>query len=200
MATSTLKNMMVWHRMARKFEEDGQWKSLPCRDVPVMAIIKAFHELAGQSGRQRHRSFPVPSYEYEKGRTPAAKEAMARALTSQVPVIQEETAPKNMELPEPLAGNNPSSGTDAASGGMGGGVSVGAGAPSGGGAGSSPLDPASGSSGGAGASGGGDIPEGGDQVDHACVSGAFARFGEMPTRRLGPDAGVQLGTHRVISD
>ena len=72
-----------------------------CRDVPVMEIVKAYRELAGEAGRRPHRAFPVPLYEYEKGRTQAAKEAMAKALTGQVPVVEQEKA-MNVDLP-PLA-------------------------------------------------------------------------------------------------
>ena len=38
-------------------------------DVPVMAILKEFREMAGPRGRQRHRPQPIPRYEYEKHRS-----------------------------------------------------------------------------------------------------------------------------------
>jgi hypothetical protein len=103
MGTRTLRNLMLWHRMARKVEEDGTLSKthLSCRDVPVMEIVKAYRELAGEAGRRPHRAFPVPLYEDEKGRTQAAKEAMAKALTGQVPVVEQDKA-MNVDLP-PLA-------------------------------------------------------------------------------------------------
>jgi hypothetical protein len=66
-----------------------------------MDIVSAFRKLAGESGRRPHRCFPVPVYEYEKGRTQVAKEAIGRALAGQVPVIEKEkVGPSNAELPE----------------------------------------------------------------------------------------------------
>ena len=106
MGTRTLRNLMLWHRMARKVSEDGTLEKahLLCRDVPVMEIIKAFRELAGEHGRRPHRSFPVPVYEYEKGRTHAAKEAWAKALAGQVPVVEKEpvVALQNAHLPQEM--------------------------------------------------------------------------------------------------
>lgn len=102
MKTRTLRNLMMWHRMARRVEESGQLSSkhLACREVPVMEIVQAFRELAGEFGRRPHRAFPVPSYEYEKGRTQEAKEAMAKALSGQVPVTtKDKAAPVNEQLP-----------------------------------------------------------------------------------------------------
>ena len=84
-------------------EEDGTMSKshLPCRDVPVMDIVKAYRELmTGTHGRKAHRAFPVPTYEYEKGRTQTAKEAMAKALASQMPiVVQVQDEPTHTELP-----------------------------------------------------------------------------------------------------
>ena len=83
--------------------EDGTLEKahLPCRDVPVMDIVAAFRKLAGEAGRRPHRCFPVPVYEYEKGRTPMAKEMIAKALTGQVPMIEKEkVGPSNAELPK----------------------------------------------------------------------------------------------------
>ena len=46
----------------------------------------------------------MPVYEYEKGRTQAAKEAIAKALVGQVPMIEKEKAgPSNAELPQEIA-------------------------------------------------------------------------------------------------
>ena len=67
-----------------------------------MEIVKAFRDLAGQAGRRPHRSFPVPVYDYEKGRTAAAKEAWAKALAGQAPVVAKEPpTPQNAQLPPP---------------------------------------------------------------------------------------------------
>ena len=41
----------------------------------------------GPNGRNHHRPFPVPKYEYEKQRTSAAKEVIAKALSAQMPVL-----------------------------------------------------------------------------------------------------------------
>ena len=57
----------------RMVEEDGHLgKHLSCRDVPVMEIVEAFRAMGGVRlrGRNSHRALPVPTYEYEKGRTP----------------------------------------------------------------------------------------------------------------------------------
>ena len=91
-----------------------------------------------------HRCFPAPVYQYEKGRTQAAKESLSKALTGQLPVIDKEKAgPTNAELPKD---------TDL---------------------------------------------EG--SVDATKDNGHFARFGEPPRGvNLGPDAGEQLGTRRVL--
>ena len=62
-----LKNLMLWHSMA---------KDLSCRDVPVMAILKEFREMApaGSGGRRPHRPAPPATYEYEKHRFDPSKE------------------------------------------------------------------------------------------------------------------------------
>jgi hypothetical protein len=81
MGTNTLKNLMLWHRMARLLEADGSLSSkhLSCYDVPVMAIVKEFREMAGVKGRTQHRAFPMPCYRYELGRTVEARESMEKA-------------------------------------------------------------------------------------------------------------------------
>jgi hypothetical protein len=68
-------------------------------------MIKAFRDLAGEAGRRPHRSFPVPVYEYEKGRTSEAKEAWSKALAGQVPVLEKEkekATPQNAQLPQEM--------------------------------------------------------------------------------------------------
>ena len=52
---ATLKHLMVWHSLA---------KDLSCEQLPVMAILKEFRELSGQSGRKAHRGRTPPKYEY----------------------------------------------------------------------------------------------------------------------------------------
>ena len=47
-----LKNLMLWHTMA---------KELKCEEVPVMAILQVFRELAGERGRQAHRPCAQPT-------------------------------------------------------------------------------------------------------------------------------------------
>ena len=42
---------------------------------------------AERKGERDHRPCPFPKYEYEKRRTPAAKEAIAKALSAQMPVL-----------------------------------------------------------------------------------------------------------------
>ena len=46
---------MVWYSLAkeRKFEE-----------VPVMAILKEFRDMAGIRGRNAHKPTPPPKYDY----------------------------------------------------------------------------------------------------------------------------------------
>ena len=48
---------------------DGKREALACREVPVMAIVKQFREMAGPRGRDTHRPVQVPRYEYEKHRS-----------------------------------------------------------------------------------------------------------------------------------
>ena len=52
---TNLKNLMLWHTMA---------KQLKCEEVPVMAILQVFRELAGERGRQAHRPTNLPKYSY----------------------------------------------------------------------------------------------------------------------------------------
>ena len=62
---------MLWHIMGYKMNEDGTRSKvkLPCRDVPVMAILKEFRAMAeGVRGRKAHKPQEVPKYEYEKHR------------------------------------------------------------------------------------------------------------------------------------
>ena len=78
LGSRTLRNLMLWHRMARVVEENGTLgtEHLRCSDVPVMEIVAEFRKMAtGPNDRNHHRPFPAPKYEYEKRRTPAAKEA-----------------------------------------------------------------------------------------------------------------------------
>ena len=58
-----LKNLMLWHRLA---------KSKKVQDVPVMVILKQFRTMAGPKGRRPHRPWPQVSYEYEKHRVSEA--------------------------------------------------------------------------------------------------------------------------------
>ena len=77
MGQQTLKNLMPWHIMGYEMKEDGTRsdKKLPCRDVPVMAILKEFRAIAdGVRGRKPHRGQQVPKYEYEKHRAAAKVE------------------------------------------------------------------------------------------------------------------------------
>eukprot|EP00966_Prymnesium_polylepis_P176289 4080889-Prymnesium_polylepis.1 len=46
----------------------------------------------GSNGRNHHRPFPPPKYEYEKRRTQAAKETIAKALMAQMPVLSDNAA------------------------------------------------------------------------------------------------------------
>jgi len=59
MGQRNLKNLMLWHRMA---------KDLKAQDVPVMAILKEFRAMAGEVGRRPHRAQNPITYEYEKNR------------------------------------------------------------------------------------------------------------------------------------
>ena len=66
MGQQNLKNLMLWHIMGSK---------MPCRNVPVMAILREFREMAaGVCGRKAHRPQEVPKYEYEKHRAPVKLE------------------------------------------------------------------------------------------------------------------------------
>ena len=50
-----LKNLMVWHTMA---------KDLSCAQVPVMDILNEFRALAGIRGRNAHRGTDPPQYDH----------------------------------------------------------------------------------------------------------------------------------------
>ena len=54
-----LRNLMLWHKLG---------KALSPQELPVMAIIKEFREMAGPGGRRPHRAQPPSTYEYEKHR------------------------------------------------------------------------------------------------------------------------------------
>ena len=71
MGQQNLTNLMLWHFVARKMEEDGTRSSaaISHSDVPVMAILKEFREMAGVKGRNVHRGTDPPTYEYEKHHT-----------------------------------------------------------------------------------------------------------------------------------
>ena len=48
----------VWHIMGTEIDSDGKRVKMPCRDVPVMAILKEFRAMAfeggGTHGRKAH--------------------------------------------------------------------------------------------------------------------------------------------------
>ena len=54
---------------ARKLDKFGRKgkEALPCCEVPVMAILKRFREMAGTRGRNAHRPAPLPKYGYNRG-------------------------------------------------------------------------------------------------------------------------------------
>lgn len=83
MATNNLKNLMLWHRMARKLAEDGSLSAqhLSCYDVPVMEIVERFRAMgaSGVRGRSAHRAWPIPTYAYQTGLTKEAKGALGQA-------------------------------------------------------------------------------------------------------------------------
>ena len=56
-------NIMHWHIGSR----DLQGKAMPCKDVPVMAILKEWRSMAtGPKGRRPHRPQPKIEYPYKK--------------------------------------------------------------------------------------------------------------------------------------
>ena len=60
---------------------------------PVMEIVAEFRRMAtGPNGRNHHRLWAPPKYEYEKRRTQAAKETIAKALMAQMPVLSDKAA------------------------------------------------------------------------------------------------------------
>ena len=62
-------------------------------DVPVMEIVAEFRRMAtGPNGLNHHRLWAPPKYEYEKRRTQAAKETIAKALMAQMPVLSDKAA------------------------------------------------------------------------------------------------------------
>ena len=68
MNQKNLKHLMLWHSLATKVVSMKRTK-LECQDVPVMAILKEFREMAGVKGRNAHRAAPKITYEYEKHRS-----------------------------------------------------------------------------------------------------------------------------------
>ena len=71
MGQANLKNLMLWHIMGYITKEDGKKEKMPCRDVPVMAILKEYRTMAnGIRGRKAHVAAQVPKYEYEKNCAP----------------------------------------------------------------------------------------------------------------------------------
>ena len=55
MGQKNLKHLMLWHSLG---------KDLKCEEVPVMAILKKFRDLAGVRGRTRHVGTNPPKYDY----------------------------------------------------------------------------------------------------------------------------------------
>jgi len=53
---------------------------LVVREVPVMAILKEFREMAGAHGRQAHRPAEPSTYEYEKHRIDPSKGASSSTM------------------------------------------------------------------------------------------------------------------------
>ena len=71
MGQQNIKNLMLWHISGHQMNEDDKKEKMPCRNVPVMAILKEFRDMAeGVRGRKAHRAQEVPKYEYEKHRAP----------------------------------------------------------------------------------------------------------------------------------
>jgi hypothetical protein len=50
-----------------------------------MQIVREFREMAGAHGRTAHRAWPIPSYDYQKGLTKEAKEAMETSKGNRMP-------------------------------------------------------------------------------------------------------------------
>ena len=72
MNQANLKNLMLWRTLATKVVGEGKLakrKQIECKEVPVMAILKEFREMAGSFGRKRHAAAPKVTYEYEKHRS-----------------------------------------------------------------------------------------------------------------------------------
>ena len=59
MGQRNLRNLMLWHQMGKQLEPE---------EVPVMAILKEFREMAGPAGRKSHRPSNPVTYGYEKHR------------------------------------------------------------------------------------------------------------------------------------
>ena len=57
MGQKNLRNLMLWHEIG---------KALTPQQVPVMAILKEFREMAGPRGRKAHRAAEPATYDYEK--------------------------------------------------------------------------------------------------------------------------------------
>ena len=71
MGQQKLKNLMLWHEMG---------KELTPQEVPVMAILKEFREMAGPRGRTAHRPAQPSTYEYEKHRFDPSKGASSSTM------------------------------------------------------------------------------------------------------------------------
>ena len=73
MGQTNLKNLMLWHRMA---------KELKPQDLPVMTILKEFRAMAGDKGRRPHRAASAVFYEYEKSRIQGGRAAPTASCSS----------------------------------------------------------------------------------------------------------------------
>ena len=63
LSQEVLCNIMHWHIGSR----DLQGKAMPCKDVPVMAILKEWRSMAtGPKGRRPHRPQAKVEYPYQK--------------------------------------------------------------------------------------------------------------------------------------
>ena len=65
-------------------------KTVACRDLPVMAILKEFRQMAGPKGRKDHRLFPPAKYEYEAKRQEEGSSSQLKSSNDSLPPVEED--------------------------------------------------------------------------------------------------------------
>ena len=73
-------NLVFFSWEKAKCSYRGKVTKMKATDVPVMAILKEFREMAGPRGRTAHRPAEKSTYEYEKHRFDPSKGASSSTM------------------------------------------------------------------------------------------------------------------------